>query len=278
MRRKKKKERQKRQFDQRKILFVILGVIAFIVLILFFKWLLVDRVVSREEIVLTSDEGVSLVYKTKAYAYFDKLGSYKESLLTNQEKLWFVVETDEMFDRNLLFYTEGKTVSGADVVEFYKRYFGNDDIKNEDILCPIDNKPIFEYDSETGVYRYSSNIHAHGALPVIYDKYAYPISIEKLKKANGEILYEVKMHKMFGDYCSDICELTSHFYGTYEDSLNQENAIVKKEDYDNWEDYFASSQEIEKIYSTYQEQFPVYKYTFVFENNDYYLKSVRIVK
>lgn len=264
---------------ERKIIIIsMIIIVVVLLLIFFFRWFFVDRIVSRNNIDLTSDEAISLVGRIKSYSYFDKLGDFEISNISNQDKLWFIVETDETYDKELNFYQEGSVVSEEMVNNFFNRYFYEEEISNEDILCSKDKEIVFDYSSETKTYTANTNYHHHLDTPIIYDKYLYPLSIEKIEKANGDILYEVSVHKMFGDYCSDICDITNNFYGTYEDSLNKENVIVNSNNYENWEDYFVSEKEIEKLYNIEKDNFPTYKYVFVFENNTYYLKSVEISK
>lgn len=269
-------KRKKIEKKNKIIAISVISLFSLIILILFFKWLLFDRVVESVNLDLNSEDAINVVYKTNMYSYFDYLGEYDVSSLSNQEKLWFVVETDDLYDKTLNFYSEGSLVSAEDVIEFYKRYFGDSEIENEDILCPIDNKPIFEYNSKEGYYKYSYNSHLHGGISYIYDKYSYPISVEKIRKANGDILYEVKMNKMFGDYCTDICGITSNFYGTYEDSLNKENSLISSNEYEDWEDYFTSNEKVESLYNKIKDELPIYVYEFLYDNNNYYLISVKI--
>lgn len=269
-------KRKKIEKKNKIIAISVISLFSLIILILFFKWLLFDRVVESVNLDLNSEDAINIVYKTNMYSYFDYLGEYDVSSLSNQEKLWFVVETDDLYDKTLNFYSEGSLVSAEDVIEFYKRYFGDSEIENEDILCPIDNKPIFEYNSKEGYYKYSDNSHLHGGISYIYDKYSYPISVEKIRKANGDILYEVKMNKMFGDYCTDICGITSNFYGTYEDSLNKENSLISSNEYEDWEDYFTSNEKVESLYNKIKDELPVYTYVFEEVDNFYFLIEVKI--
>ena len=276
----KKSIKDKGQKDVKKmVIMMILGFITLLVLIIFFKWLFFDRVVSKEEISLSSDEGINLVYKVNSYSYFDLLSSYDSKDLTNQQKLWFVVRTDDLIFKELKFYEEGVSVSKNDVQTFYNRFFSGE-IENEDILCSIDNKPIFEYSEENGTYTYTTNYeHSHDAELRIYDKYYYPVGVYKYKRADGKVYYEVEVNKMFGDYCTDVCGITKNFYGTYEDSLNKENAIIESSNFDNWDYYFISGgNEMEILYEQYKNEFPVYKYRFVLRDDNYYLDSVNISK
>ena len=94
---------------ERKIIIIsMIIIVVVLLLIFFFRWFFVDRIVSRNNIDLTSDEAISLVGRIKSYSYFDKLGDFEISNISNQDKLWFIVETDETYDKELNFYQEIK--------------------------------------------------------------------------------------------------------------------------------------------------------------------------
>ena len=105
---------------RRNIIIILSVVVGLILVFLFGKWLLFDRITKSESLDLKSDEALTVMLKTKSYSYFDRLDSYKVKNLTNQEKLWFVVETDSQYNHGLNFYQENSKVKGEDVIFFIK--------------------------------------------------------------------------------------------------------------------------------------------------------------
>ena len=275
------KRKDEHNNNTRKNIIVILSVVVGLILVfLFGKWLLFDRITKSESLDLKSDEALTVMLKTKSYSYFDRLDSYKVKNLTNQEKLWFVVETDSQYNHGLNFYQENSKVKGEDVKKVFKMYFDSD-LKNEDILCTEDGKAVFEYDKELDIYTYSkSNSHNHDIASNIYDKYFYPVEVSKKTNAHGDLFYVVKAKRMFGDSdtCEDVCGLTKYFYGTYKDSLNKKNAILDSKDFENWDSYFTSTDKVEELYNANKDKFPTYTYTFIKKNNDFYLQNVKVSK
>lgn len=273
------KKKDKHNNNTKRNIIIILSIVGGLILVfLFGKWLLFDRITKTETLDLKSDEVLTVILKTKSYSYLDRLDSYKVKDLTNQEKLWFVVETDSLYNHELNFYQENSKVKGQDVQRIFKMYFETD-IKNEDILCIEDGRPVFEYDEELDLYTYSkSNSHNHDVISNIYDKYFYPIEVSRKTNAHGDLFYVVKAKEMFGDSdtCEDVCGLTKHFYGTYKDAISKKNIILDSKDFENWDSYFTSEDKIEELYSLNKDKFPIYTYTFIKKNDDFYLQSVKV--
>ena len=110
-----KKKDKHNNNTKRNIIIILSVVVGLILVFLFGKWLLFDRITKSESLDLKSDEALTVILKTKSYSYFDRLDSYKAKNLTNQEKLWFVVETDSQYNHGLNFYQENSKVKGEDV-------------------------------------------------------------------------------------------------------------------------------------------------------------------
>ena len=146
-----------------------------------------------------------------------------------------------------------------------KSYFGNIEIKHEDIECPTDDEePLYLYEEKA--YVPNPNHFGHGSslgpqVAVFY------VSGEKDKKditVNYKILYS--------NSCGDTCFLDS-YYRNYEDAVLGNNPVLKG-DPDSEEGPGVNL--TEEVYKSVEVQIPVTTFKLTKTENGYILKSVDI--
>ena len=88
-----KKKDEHNNNTRRNIIIILSVVVGLILVFLFGKWLLFDRITKSESLDLKSDEALTVMLKTKSYSYFDRLDSYKVKNLYKSpyhRRLWEV--------------------------------------------------------------------------------------------------------------------------------------------------------------------------------------------
>ena len=163
----------------------------------------------------------------------------------------------------------GKSFSEKSMTEMIKNYFGDAyNIKNEDIICSVDNEPFYIYNSDTNMYRYDVNsTHGHGtsgSVRKIVVKY-----VDGKKENDKKITINTKL--LYATYCGDTCGPNFAYYKSYEDSVKNQNPILGEIDSD------TEIELTDDLYKTIEDKLPVTTFTFTKKNsNTYNLESVTI--
>lgn len=176
------------------------------------------------------------------------------SSLDNQDVLYFAMMKSGKI---------GEDIMESDLEKILDQYFGkNHPFKHSDIMCPIDDEPLYIYDSARREY-YFEDTHPHGGSGV-YRGITYETEGEKIDNK-----YIVRTKILYNDYCSGMCPPRINYYITKDDSKNSENPILGTYD----EDHEITEEE----YNSIKDSIPITTYTFIKdENNNYGLKQVNI--
>ncbi len=153
-----------------------------------------------------------------------------------------------------------------EVDKFIKKYFGNNvTVNHEDLLCEIDNKPLYKYSRTTKKYTANFNEHGHGGPGAISNNKVLYID----GKAKGNI-YTVNTKVFVGNYCGDTCGPNNAYYESYNDSYNHNNPVVG--DFNSEEDIQLTNE----IMNKNKDKVRTTTYTFEKQNNgDFALISVK---
>lgn len=178
--------------------------------------------------------------------------------IENQKLLYLAWQNRE--DKASMEFTQDEVDS------FIKKYFGNNVIiDHEDLLCEIDNKPLYKYSRTTKKYTANFNEHGHGGPGAL--------SNNKVLYVDGTVkdnIYTVNTKVFIGNYCGDTCGPNNAYYGSYEDSYNHKNPVVG--DFNSNEDIILN----EETMKNNKDKIKTTTYTFEKQNNgDFALISVK---
>ena len=141
-------------------------------------------------------------------------------------------------------------------------YFGkNVSVVYEDIICNVENEVIYKYDEENKKYVDGTYVHAHGGSGT-YPEYVDTYYIENITKENDKYIVNAKV--VYGT-CDDIC---SHDYIPYYATTDTKNVANKM---------FEVKPSMNEIKDK-GNLIPTTTYTFVKENNEFVLQSVKVSK
>ena len=140
-----------------------------------------------------------------------------------------------------------------DIKEMYKNFFVDGfNAVYEDIECPAKDNPLYELNSEKKIYTEVTD-HAHGSTTLDIDTYYVKGSID-------ENVYTIDTNVIFSNYCSDTCNPNGVYYKSYNDVVNGTNPVFyKRSDYKDEKDAL-----------------PITTYTFIKENSNYKLESIKV--
>lgn len=223
-------------------------------------------------------EQISAVLEKKINDYnMDQLDVYEKStsfseMPTNEQlitMLYYFWDKDQ--SKNL---SEDLNLTKAEVDNYFETVFGIIPTSYPDIICFLDNKPLYKYDTSKGEYvAYKEGnipVHGHGG---DYVKAVNDIITNITKENDNYILTLTKLY---------VAPMTSgasgHYYSdaTYKTMLSDFDQFID-ENSGEGNDALASNYFINN-----KEKFtnlkPQYKYIFKKDNNEYYLKSYEIIK
>ena len=164
-------------------------------------------------------------------------------------------------------YTNGYMASSLDNIVY--EYFGDSiKINHENYNCPYESKTIalYKYDSKNEKYKYNSNHLGHG-YSAMADIKAYIIGGYK---QGEDVVVETNM--LYSNFI-DIGEVDS-YYASYEDSVKEENKVIKLKCNDSFECAEIKQSDYEKV----KDKLPITTYKFKIEKDNYILKSIEINK
>ncbi len=181
----------------------------------------------------------------------------------------YPTKVEEMDNQKVLYFAlmklnkTGEDFMESELEKVLEQFFGtNHPFVHEDIICTIDNEPLYRYDSAKRQY-FFQDIHAHGGSGVFMPN-IYEIQGEKVDNK-----YTVKAKILYNDYCGEICSPKMNYYKSVEDSLTGENPVFGP--------YDMEYEITEEEYNQVKDQIPTTIFTFIKdENNNYGLESVTI--
>lgn len=235
----------------------VLIILLFIIIIILFIYIFFSKS-KKEEIVEEIEEEIVEISYSEVNYLLERINYYNDSFskyypisvfskIDNQDKLKFGINilTEEENTNN--YY---KT---RDLENVFNKYFIPEfKVIYEDINCDVDNLVL--YNLENNTYTLTNN-HEHGKNNNISIK-TYYNSSTKLDN-----IYKVNVNILYSSYCnSDSCANDNNYYARYKDSVNGERVVT-----DNLEEY-------EKI----KDNLPITTFTFIKENENYLLKSVKV--
>lgn len=216
-----------------------------------------DKKEQKEEIkTLSYDEGNKLLEKIKVinnnFASSFPLSDF--SKINNQDLLLFVANQVGF----------GTDFSMEKANEIISNIFGSSvTLKHEDIMCSIDNKPYYTYDSSVRKYVYNKgdNVHPHGGLSTVDAKTYYVNG-----KYNSSDEIEINTKVLYSNICGDTC-MIYEYYANY--NHDNETPILESKD--------GSLEVTDEMYEQVKNRIPVTSYIFKKnKDNSYDLKSVTI--
>lgn len=146
-----------------------------------------------------------------------------------------------------------------------KKVLGNNiNIVHEDILCSIDNYPIYIYDKDVQSYQYNEQyVHGHGNPHALAHTKFYYVSTNI--KDEKEIT--INAHILYGTVCSDVCGPSNSYYI---DSNHSGEPIIAGD----------SDEHVEitdELYQSIKDKIPITTYKFEKDSfGSYTLKSITI--
>jgi len=211
-----------------------------------------NEVVTKPVIKKLTEEDVKIYEDIMDYAL--RIRYTKDELsvkdFTNQQILTFGANMD---------LTKDGKFTKKELRESIEETFGSIAYKDEDILCTIDNKPFYVYNSEKEEYSYATNVdHGHGAAGHFL-KYNYFQSAEK-DETNGILTIKYKI--MYGKYEDDMVSPIIELYLNQKDSLEKKNALYMDDPNKPTEDETKRKEIIDKTYKDNEDKFAITTFTF----------------
>lgn len=140
-----------------------------------------------------------------------------------------------------------------DIKEMYHRYFINGfDAIYEDIDCPVKDKALYQYHSDTKTFTEESG-HDHGKATVDINTYL----------VNGEIKdgkYIITTHILYSNYCNEMCNPDEGYYQSYSDIQKGINKVMSKQG----------------EYKDHKDELPYTIYIFNYEKGKYKLEKIKM--
>ena len=212
--------------------------------------------------------------KTTSELSFSEIAEVSElvqELSNNFGEYYPIKNVDEIDNEDLLSFALFKIgfkeeIKKSEVEDVIKKYFGNVNLKHEDIECAMEhenNKELYFYKDDKYVQNEKHGGHG-GSGGISAASFYVSGEVDKnIVTANYKILYS--------NFCGDTCMLNK-YYRTYNDSLNDKNPVLEGDD---------SSDDpgvnlTESLYKSVEEKVPVTTFTFEKTDDGYILKSVKI--
>lgn len=210
---------------------------------------------------LTQDEinilkkSIEEVYNTKFASYYP-LGNL--NTISNQKLLMFAHDA-------CIVESTRDVIQSTAMDNIIARYFGDFKVQHEDIICTVDNIPMYKYDSATNTYTYNENHPGHGGADSTTVRDSKTLYLSGTVKDEKE--YTINMKVLYGGKAADIVGPNNAYYKSYSDTT----PVVG--DTSSYEDLVVDENTIKNI----QDKLPTTTYTFIKDQNDNYgLKSVTI--
>ncbi len=155
----------------------------------------------------------------------------------------------------------GKDFMESDLEKVLEKYFGKDHpYYHEDIICTLDDTPLYKYNSAKREYTYQ-DVHGHGGPGT------YPTKVFYADGQTDGTTYQINVNILYESYYGDTGRPTTSYYATLEDSSTGQNPV-----YTLTEDQEEIAQE---DYENIKTNLPITKAVFVKdENNNYGLQSI----
>lgn len=195
---------------------------------------------------LTYSEVMDLLSKIEDYNQnFSKYYPISDfSKLDNQEKLNYGIYMLTKYENTHNYYKV------EDMKNVYKENFsGNMKVLYEDINCR--NKDGILYSLNNGTYTVD-NTHEHGTESMDID--TFYVESSKL-----DDIYQITVHILYSNYCTDTCPDTKSCYSSYQDAVSATNKVLDSKN----------------EYSDYKNNLKKTTFTFVKKYDSYLLKNVK---
>ena len=194
---------------------------------------------------------------------YDK-DSFTSKDFTNQQILMYGISYAEKEDDE---YTK-KAINEA-----ITKAFGNIEYKDEDIICNIDKKPLYEYNSTTETYRFTTKYsnHGHGG-EGDFDRYYF---FQEAERDEDKGILTVKYKIIYGIYQGDLMVPDIDLFLNAKDSIADKNKIYDMDDNSPIDDASKKKEIVDETYEKYRDEIPVT--TVIYEkdsNGNYVFKSV----
>lgn len=205
---------------------------------------------------LTTTEQESLLTQVKDYTTFfaDKYPLENISAITNQEALYFAYIQSDVGLNDFMESQLEKTL---------EKYFGaNHPYFHEDIICTLENTPLFVYNSAKREYTFQDT-HGHGGVQ-LYQVEAFYVD----GTVEENTIYKVNTHILYGGVRGDTVGPRTAYYSSYE--IDDEDLVLS---YDDGKDHELTEEEYQKI----KNNLPITTFTFQKDKEgNYALENVKI--
>lgn len=188
---------------------------------------------------LTEEETEDLLAIIEKIEPIDFLGkSFKTEELTNDEMLRLTYD---------IFGAQEYGIVGIEGNYFResiaKEYFGYDNLEMTDMICGC-GATLATYDADQDQYSWDGTFHN-------YEAHTCDVYNEYLEAYKLEEQYIVSAYKLFPDLIENSSTDTIHFYVTYEDAKNQQDAVVTAANEEELTEALASIDPAELVIYTY---------------------------
>ena len=234
--------------------------------------------VEKEEIKEENLNDVSIILEKKINDYEIDLLDFYEKTAT-----FSGTPTNEQLEAMLYYYwkkdatknfSEDLNLTKTEVDNYFEEVYGVTPTSYPDIICNIDNKPFYKYDSSKDAYvAYKEGeipVHGHG---MNYIKSINDIVVSINKNKDDYVLTLTKLYN-----APMISNKAGHYYSdaTYKTIISDFDQFIDKNSGQGNDElasnYFISNKD---KYMTLKLQ---YKYTFKKDNNHYYLTGYEVIK
>lgn len=194
---------------------------------------------------------------------YDK-DSFTSKDFTNQQILMYGISYAEKEDDK---YTK-KAINEA-----ITKAFGKIEYKDEDIICNIDKKPLYEYNSTTESYAFTTkySYHGHGG-EGDFDRYYF---FQEAERDEDKGILTVKYKIIYGIFQGDLMVPDIDLFLNAKDSIADKNKIYNMDDSNPIDDADKKKEIVNETYEKYRDEIPVT--TVIYEKDstgNYVFKSV----
>lgn len=260
--------------NKRKWWLLILAILFFSLLVFSVGYIIYYEVINNEEVIDKNDDDETDVNITTRSLKEDEINLLLEQIKTYNKYLsdsYPIVDIKSFSNRDILDFAYHNLTSTllsefmeSDLSKIIVKYFGDDsNVIYEDILCPVDNLVLFEYNSAKRNYTFVDQ-HAHGGSG-IYNTNNYYIDGSIVNEENISISVNI----LYYSYCSDVCGPTMNYYRSAIDAYNGKNSIFTAPN----EEYVLTDSDYENI----KGELAITTFHFIKDkNNNYGLRKVTV--
>ncbi len=138
------------------------------------------------------------------------------------------------------------------------QYIDKANINYQNIICPLDNLVTYEYNQSTELFNYIDQ-HDHGAVfPILNNK------VYLLDSYQDEDKFIIEVHILFGELNTGYTGEPSKYYINGENAINREDELFE----------ITESKNLAYNYEKIKATLPIYKVSYIKQENNYLLQSI----